>query len=65
MCLLKVYLDEAGEKRLIAKDVTLVVREGSRIKIRSLELRDMVTLPEVDIHLVETFNSIMVVKPRT
>lgn len=65
MCLLKVYLDKEGDRRLIAKDVALVVREGSGIKLRSLELKDMVTLQEVDIYLVDTLNSIMVVKPRT
>jgi predicted RNA-binding protein len=65
MCLLKVYLDKEGDGRLIAKDVALVVREGSGIKLRSLELKDMVTLQEVDIYLVDTLNSTMVVKPRT
>jgi predicted RNA-binding protein len=65
MCLLKVYLDKEGERRLIAKDVALVVRKGSGIKLRSLELKDIVTLQEVDIYLVDTLNSTMVVKPRT
>jgi predicted RNA-binding protein len=65
MCLLTVYLDRKGERSLIAKDVALVVREGSGIKLRSLELRDVVTLEEVDIFLVDTLNSIMVVKPKT
>jgi predicted RNA-binding protein len=64
MCLLKVYLDEEGDRRLIAKDVALVVREGSGIKLRSFELRDMVTLQKVDISLVDTLNSIMVLKPK-
>jgi hypothetical protein len=65
MCLLKVYLDKKGERSLIAKDVALVVREGNEIKLRSSEIRNMATLQEVDIYLVDTLNSIMVVKPRT
>ena len=64
MCLLKVYLDEESERRLIAKDVALVVREGNGIKLRSLELKDMVTLQEVDISLVDTLNSIIILKPK-
>jgi len=65
MCLLKVYLEKGGSRRLIAEDVALVVREGSRIKLRSLELMDMVTLEEVDISLIDTLNSVMILKPKT
>jgi predicted RNA-binding protein len=65
MCLMKVYLDKEGERRLIAKDVALVVREGSGIKLRSLELMDVVSLEEVDISLIDTLNSVMIIKPKT
>jgi predicted RNA-binding protein len=65
MCLLKVYLEKGNDRRLIAEDVALVVREGSRIKLRSLELMDMVTLEEVDISLIDTLNSVMILKPKT
>ncbi len=65
MCLLKVYLDKGSGRRLIAEDVGLVVREGSGIKLRSLELMDVVTLEEVDICLVDTLNSVMILKPKT
>ena len=64
MCLLKVYLDKKGDRRLIAEDVALVVREGSEIKLRNVELMDMVTLEKVDISLIDTLNSVMVVKPK-
>lgn len=64
MCLLKVYLDKKGDRRLIAEDVVLVVREGSEIKLRNVELMDMVTLEKVDISLIDTLNSVMVVKPK-
>ena len=65
MCLLKVYLEKGSDRRLIAEDVALAVREGSRIKLRSLELMDMVTLEEVDISLIDTLNSVMVLKLKT
>jgi predicted RNA-binding protein len=63
MCLLKVYLDDGAERRLIAEDVALVVREGNGVKLRSLELMDVVTLEEVNISLIDTLNSVMVLKP--
>jgi predicted RNA-binding protein len=65
MCLLKVYLEKGDSKRLIAKDVALVVREGSGIKLRSLELMDMVSLEEVNISLIDMLNSVMILKPKT
>jgi len=64
MCLLKVYLEKESNRRLIAEDVALVVREGSGIKLRSLELMDVVTLEEVNIFLVDTLNSVMILKPK-
>jgi len=64
MCLLKVYLEKESDRRLIAEDVALVVREGSGIKLRSLELMDVVTLEEVDIFLVDTLNSVIILKPK-
>jgi len=65
MCLLKVYLKKGNDRRLIAEDVALVVREGNRVKLRSLELMDVVTLEEVDISLIDTLNSVMILKPKT
>jgi predicted RNA-binding protein len=65
MCLLKVYLEKGDSKSLIAKDVALVVREGSGIKLRSLELMDIVSLENVNISLIDTLNSVMILKPKT
>jgi predicted RNA-binding protein len=65
MCLLKVYLEKGGNRRLIAEDVALAVREGSGIKLRSLELMNAVSLEEVDISLIDTLNSILILKPKT
>lgn len=58
-------MNKETERRLIAKDVALVVREESEIKLRSLELKDIVTLQKVDISLLDTLNSIMILKPKT
>jgi len=65
MCLLKVYLEKGDSKRLIAKDVALVFREGSGIKLRSLELMDVVSLEEVNISLIDTLNSVVILQPKT
>jgi predicted RNA-binding protein len=65
MCLLKVYLEKRGSRRLIAEDVALAVREGSGIKLRSLELMDAVSLEEVYVSLIDTLNSVMILKPKT
>ena len=65
MCLLRVYLDKGAGRRLIAEDVALVVREGNRIELRSLELMNVVTLEEVDISLIDTLNAVMILEPKT
>lgn len=65
MCLLKVYLKKGSDRRLIAEDVALVVKEGDRIKLRNLELTDVVTLEEIDISLIDTLNSVIILKPKT
>jgi len=65
MCLLKVYLEKGGSRELIAEEVALVVREGSGIKLRSLELMDVVSLEDVDVSLIDTLNSVMILKPKT
>jgi hypothetical protein len=65
MCLLKVYLDEEGDRKLIAKDVALVVREGRGFKILGLELEDEVNLEEVDVSRIDTLNSVMIVKHKS
>jgi hypothetical protein len=65
MCLLKVYLDEEGERKLIAKDVALVVREGRGFKLLGLELEDEVKLEEVDVSRIDTLNSVMIVKHKS
>lgn len=65
MCLLKVYLDEGTGRKLVAEDVAVVVREGNKVKLRSLELEEEATLKGVDIFLIDTLNAVMIVKPKT
>ncbi len=64
MCLLKVYLDEGSQKRLIAKEVALIIRDGDKIKLRNIEFEDVATLEHVNISLIDTLNSMMIVEPK-
>jgi len=64
MCLLKVYLDKGGDRRLIAEDVALIKKEGGGFKLLGLELREEAMLEEVDVSLVDTLNAVMILKPK-
>jgi len=64
MCLLKVYLEEGDERRLIAEDVALIAREGDGFKLLGLDLKEEEVLEKVDVSSVDTLNSIMVFKPK-
>ena len=66
MCLLKVYLKNGNNKTLIAEDIALVIKEENGIiKLRSLDFMDIATLEEVDMSLIDTINSVMILKPKT
>ena len=64
MCLLKVYLEEGDERRLIAEDVALIEQEGDDFKLLGLDLKEEEVLEKVDVSSVDTLNSIMVFKPK-
>jgi predicted RNA-binding protein len=64
MCLIKVYMDKGENKVLIAKDVAFVIKDGDKIVLRNLEFKDLPALEGVDISLLDTFNSIMLIKPK-
>lgn len=64
MCLLKVYLEEDRVRKLIARDVALIVKEGNIVSLKSIELEEVATLEEVDVSLIDTLNSIMILKPK-
>jgi hypothetical protein len=64
MCLLKVYLEEENEKKFIAKDIALVIKEENMIKLYKLETEDVINLENIDISSIDTINSIMIIKSR-
>jgi len=64
MCLLKVYLEEKNEKKFIAKDIALVIKEENMIKLYKLETEDTINLENIDIFSIDTINSIMIVKSK-
>jgi hypothetical protein len=65
MCLLKVYLDKANDRNLIAEEVAFVTRDENELKLQRLESTSVVTVEDVYVSLIDTLNSIMVLKPRT
>jgi len=64
MCLLKVYLDEGGGRRLLAEDVALVVKEAGGLKLIGLELSNGVVAEGVEVSRIDTLNAIVFVKPK-
>ena len=64
MCLVKVYIDKGESKELIAEDISFVIKDGDKIVLRNLEFEDLPALEGFDISLLDTFNSIMLIKPK-
>jgi predicted RNA-binding protein len=64
MCLIKVYMDKGEGKELVAEEVAFVVKEEDKIVLRSLEFEDLSALEGVDISLLDTLNSVMVIRPK-
>jgi hypothetical protein len=65
MCLLKVYMDRRNDQSLVAEEVAFVTREGNKLKLQRLESMDLVVLEDVYVSLIDTLNSVMVLKPKT
>jgi len=64
MCLLRVYLrTEENKRRLIAEEVALVSREGDKLRLRDVNFKETV-LSGVDIAMIDTLNSILLVKKK-
>jgi len=62
MCLLKVYLDEGSSSRkLVAENIAIISKSEDGFKLRSLEFEDK-TLKNVEIILIDTLNSILLLK---
>lgn len=62
MCLLKVYLEEGNNRKLITENIALISKEGNTIKLHKLETGDVINLENIDISLIDTLNSIMIIK---
>ena len=65
MCLINVYMEKGDSKELIAEDIAFVIKEGDNIILRSLEFKDISALEGVDISLIDTLNSTMLIKSKT
>jgi len=61
MCLLKIYLQENGSRRLIAEDIALIVKENEEIKIRNLNFEEK-KLKNVEILEIDALNSILLLR---
>lgn len=65
MCLIKVYMDKGEGRELIAREVALIIKDKDKIKLQNVEFEDLAILEGVDISLIDTLNSIMMIKPKT
>jgi len=64
MCLLKVYVvDEDASRKLVARDVAYVSKEGEMIKLRNVEFEET-TLVNADIFSIDALSSILLLKKR-
>ena len=64
MCLLKVYVDEGKSgKKLVAEEIALVSKDDGKIRLKNLEFEET-SLDNVDIVLVDTLNSVLLLKSR-
>ena len=64
MCLLKVYLDDRdANRKLIAKNVALILKENNRVRIRNLNFEEEI-LDDVETVMIDALNSILLLKKR-
>ncbi|MBS7606325.1 MAG: CooT family nickel-binding protein [Candidatus Bathyarchaeia archaeon] len=62
MCLLKVYVEDQNfGRRLIAKDVTLILREGDNIKLLDADMRETI-VNNVKIITIDALNSVVTLR---
>jgi hypothetical protein len=62
MCLLKVYLDDAGGRKLIATDVALILHEDDGFRLKLLEPSGDILLRKVTPQILDALNSLIVFK---
>lgn len=64
MCLLKVYLEEGGVRRLVAVDVALIRFEHRGLRLKFVEKSEELILENVEPIALDALNSVIVLKPR-
>jgi len=64
MCLLKVYLEsEESERKLVARDVSLVSKEDGKVIVRDLDFNTL-SFENTEIRFVDALNSMLVLARR-
>jgi len=58
-------MEKGDSKELVAEDIAFVIKDGDNIILRSLEFKDISALEGVDISLIDTLNSTMLIKSKT
>lgn len=58
-------MEKGDSKELIAEDIAFIIKDGDKIILRSLEFKDIPALEGVDISLIDTLNSTMLIKSKT
>jgi hypothetical protein len=58
-------MEKGDSKELIAEDIAFIIKDGDKIILRSLEFKDISALEDVDISLIDTLNSTMLIKSKT
>ena len=61
MCLLKVYVEEDNDRKLVAQDVVLISKEGESIKMRGVDFEEK-TLTNVNFFSIDALNSVLIFK---
>jgi len=58
-------MEKGDSKELIAEDIAFIIKDEDKIILRSLEFKDISALEGVDISLIDTLNSTMLIKSKT
>lgn len=58
-------MEKGDSKELIAEDIAFIIKDEDKIILRSLEFKDVSALEDVDISLIDTLNSTMLIKSKT
>lgn len=62
MCLLRVYLEGEGGRRLIAENVAFLYFEEGVLRLQDFELREVGSIEGAEVKFIDALNSMLVVK---